>query len=191
MLDETIRQSLAAVLVKDEQFAIATGKDADNGRYRGLVVPPDPTASVQVTDSTLLVDIGRAQAQVEADRAAASEPTVAPGPDGGKSVARGVDYVWSGGPAADGGQLDDESELEDVLARFFGSVRISSDRYARDIGNITREIIDRLAGAGAALDITIDIQATKPEGFNEAEVRTISENASALKFDPNSGFEKN
>lgn len=191
VLDETIRQSLAAVLVKDEQFAIATGKDADNGRYRGLVVPPDPTASVQVTDSTLLVDIGRAQAQVEADRAAASEPTVAPGPDGGKSVARGVDYVWSGGPAADGGQLDDESELEDVLARFFGSVRISSDRYARDIGNITREIIDRLAGAGAALDITIDIQATKPEGFNEAEVRTISENASALKFDPSSGFEKN
>ena len=78
-----------------------------------------------------------------------------------------------------------------MLARFFGSVRISSDRYARDIGNITREIIDRLAGAGAALDITIDIQATKPEGFNEAEVRTISENASALKFDPSSGFEKN
>ena len=83
-----------------------------------------------------------------------------------------------------------ESALEAVLARFFGSVKIDSDRYARDIGNVTREVIDRLAGAGARLDITIDIQATKPDGFDESEVRTIGENARVLKFDPSSGFEK-
>ena len=47
-----------------------------------------------------------------------------------------------------------------------------------------------LAGAGARLDITIDIQATKPDGFDESEVRTIGENARVLKFDPSSGFEK-
>ncbi|MCB1549307.1 MAG: hypothetical protein KDJ41_15955, partial [Hyphomicrobiaceae bacterium] len=58
------------------------------------------------------------------------------------------------------------------------------------IGNVTREVIDRLAGAGARLDITIDIQATKPDGFDESEVRTIGENARVLKFDPSSGFEK-
>ena len=42
----------------------------------------------------------------------------------------------------------------------------------------------------ARLDITIDIQATKPGGFDESEVRTIGENARVLKFDPSSGFEK-
>lgn len=77
-----------------------------------------------------------------------------------------------------------------MLARFFGSVTIDSDRYSRDIGNVTREVIDRLAGAGARLEITIDIQAVKPEGFDEAEIRTISENARVLKFDPSSGFER-
>ena len=35
-----------------------------------------------------------------------------------------------------------------------------------------------------------NIQATKPGGFDESEVRTIGENARVLKFDPSSGFEK-
>lgn len=83
-----------------------------------------------------------------------------------------------------------ESALEAALARFFGSMKIDPDRYSRDIGNVTREVIDRLAGAGARLEITIDIQATKPDGFDESEIRTISENARVLKFDPSSGFEK-
>ncbi len=39
------------------------------------------------------------------------------------------------------------------------------------------------------LEITIDIQASKSDGFDEGEVRTISENARVLKFDPSSGFE--
>lgn len=84
----------------------------------------------------------------------------------------------------------DASPAENVLARFFGSVRIDPGRYARDIGNVTREVIDWLAGAGAKLDIRIDIQATKLEGFDESEVRTIGENARTLKFDPGFGFEK-
>ena len=40
------------------------------------------------------------------------------------------------------------------------------------------------------MKITIDIRAIKAEGFDESEVRTISENARVLKFDPSSGFEK-
>ena len=59
---------------------------------------------------------------------------------------------------------------------------MSADRYSRDIGNVTREVIDRLAGTGAELEITIDIQAKKPMGFDESERRIISENAATLKF---------
>ena len=104
-----------------------------------------------------------------------------------------MDFAWTGAqeatPETDA-LSPAESALEAALARFFGSVKIDPDRYSRDIGNVTREVIDRLSGAGAHLEITIDIQATKPEGFDEAEVRTISENARVLKFDPSSGFEK-
>ena len=70
------------------------------------------------------------------------------------------------------------------MTRFFGQVRLNPERYSRDIGQITREVIDRLAGTGADLDIIIDISARKQGGFTEAEVRTISENTRTLKFDP-------
>lgn len=192
VLDAAIQQALTAVLVNDERFGIAAGKDAETGRYRGLVVPPAPNANIQVTDSTLLVGIDRAQQQVEADHAAAREAAARPAKADGKFPAP-IDIAWVETPHPVTGSNEPspvESTLEAALARFFGSVKIDPDRYSRDIGNITREVIDRLAGAGARLEITIDIQAVKPEGFDEAEVRTISENARVLKFDPSSGFEK-
>jgi len=59
----------------------------------------------------------------------------------------------------------------------------------RDVGQVIREVVDRLHGAGAHLDIAIDIEAHKAEGFTEQEIRTIGENARTLKFDPaNLGF---
>ena len=193
VLDAAIQQALTAVLVADERFGIAAGKDTDTGRYRGLVVPPDSNASLQVTNSTLLIDADKAQEQVDADRAAAREAAAQQADEDGTEAVGPVDFAWTGGPqptAASGALSPAESALEAALARFFGSVKIDPDRYSRDIGNVTREVIDLLAGTGAHLEITIDIQATKPEGFDESEVRTISENVRVLKFDPSSGFEK-
>lgn len=189
VLDRAIEQSLSTVLVENERFAIASGKDTETGRYRSLLVPPNPHLGLQITDSTLLIEIKRAQRQAEADLIAASEEsnTDATSKNSG-APGNGVADVRRAGHT-NAGEME-RSAVEAVLARFFGSVKIDSDRYARDIGNVTREVIDRLAGAGARLDITIDVQATKPDGFDESEVRTISENARVLKFDPSSGFEK-
>lgn len=192
VLDRAIDQSLYATLVGNERFAIASGKDVETGRYRGLLMLPNSSTSIQITDSTLLIETERAQKQADADRiAAAREAAMNAADDGDPAAVRPVDFVRTGNPSAEGDEPSEaESAMEAVLARFFGSVKIDSDRYARDIGNVTREVIDRLAGTGARLDITIDIQATKPEGFDESEVRTIGENARVLKFDPSSGFEK-
>ena len=188
VLDRAIDQSLYATLVENERFAIASGKDVETGRYRGLLMLPNSSTSIQITDSTLLIEIERAKRQAEADRLAAANAAATDGDSAGGGP---VDFVWTGNSSAEGGEPSEaESAMEAVLARFFGSVKIDSDRYARDIGNVTREVIDRLAGTGARLDITIDIQATKSEGFDESEVRTIGENARVLKFDPSSGFEK-
>ena len=193
VLDGAIQSSPTTVLVESERFAIAHGKDAVSGRYRGLVIPPDNGAVIQVTDSTLLVDVKRAEQQVETERAeAARRPENNVTTEARKpSPASSVDYVWMGGaPTVEGGESRGVgSALETVLRRFFGSVKINSDRFSRDIGNVTREVIEHLVGAGADLEITIDIQATKPEGFDETEIRTITENARVLKFDQ-SGFEK-
>ena len=39
------------------------------------------------------------------------------------------------------------------------------------------------------LNVTIEIEATSPDGFDDAKVRTVSENATTLKFEQ-SGFEE-
>jgi hypothetical protein len=43
------------------------------------------------------------------------------------------------------------------------------------------------ATPGAELTVTIEIEATAPGGFDEGKVRTVSENATTLKFEQ-SGF---
>ena len=121
-------------------------------------------------------------------REAAARQAKADGKDVGP-----IDIAWAKMPhpvTGDDEPSSVESTLKATLARFFGSVKIDPGRYSRDIGNVTREVIDRLAGAVARLEITIDIQAVKPEGFDESVISTISENAHVLKFDPSSGFEE-
>lgn len=189
-LDAAILQALGAVLVENERFAIASGKDPETGRYRGLVVPPSPAATIQITDSTLLIKWERAKEQNDSDRAAAAEAVrQTTTEDVGRSQAQDREPTHPKTGVNDEKQSHRESETA-LPGRFFGSVKIDSDRYARDIGNVTREIVDRLAGSGANIEITIDIQATKATGFDEGEVRTIKENARVLKFDPSSGFER-
>jgi hypothetical protein len=46
----------------------------------------------------------------------------------------------------------------------------------------------RLATAGADLEVRLEISATKPDGFGDDVVRTVSENAGTLRFEQ-AGFE--
>lgn len=193
VLDTAIQSAVDAVLVGDERFAIARGKDPDSGRYLDVIVPPVAGRSIQVTDSTLLVEYSKAQAQIEAEQEQARREAeaVAISRNDTPDTGNGDDAV---DPPRTSEPIDPDPEpissVETILSRYFGSVKVDPERYARDIGNVMREVIDRLAGSGAKLEITIDIQASKPDGFDESEVRTISENARVLKFDPSSGFEE-
>ncbi|MBB6333589.1 DUF499 domain-containing protein [Schaalia hyovaginalis] len=209
VLDRAIEHALSdAVLIGDEQFAIAAGKDPESGRYQGLIIPPDTTARIQITDSTLLVDMGRASRQAEEDqrRAAAAQahddPSTSPGQSGSEHTGNGEPGAALPEQGADAGPHSTASSATTAPAtlptptptptpktRFFGSVSVDADHYARHIGSISREMIDFLAASGASLEITIDIQASKPEGFTDVEMRTIKENASVLRFDASCGFE--
>ncbi|HWK76730.1 DUF499 domain-containing protein [Microbacterium sp.] len=189
VLDSALERALSTVLVDGERFAIAAGKDPDSGRYRGLIVPPDHKAALQVTDSTILVDWSKAEEQAVAERAAAARDAAIKAASEGFTPIGPVDFET---PDVTVDVVDDDSALDTAArppVRYFGSVKVDPTRYSRDIGNVTREIIDRLVGAGAKLEITIDIQASKAGGFDEGEVRTISENTRVLKFDSSSGFE--
>lgn len=74
------------------------------------------------------------------------------------------------------------------MAGSYHTVKLNPAKYALEFGQISREVLAQLIGSGADIEITIDIHATKTEGFTDAEIRIISENPNTLKFDPNSGF---
>jgi predicted AAA+ superfamily ATPase len=193
VLDAAIEGALSAITFgtqPDERFAIATGKDADSGRYVGLVIPPDASAHIQVTDNTLLVDWGKAQAQLDAvigqqentdDAGLETSTTGVGGGDSGASTdAQGTFFTSASSSASQA----------PAHTRYFGAVKINSNLYARELASITREILERLAAAGATLEISLEIQAVKQDGFTESEMRTIKENGTNLRFEGSSGFEE-
>jgi hypothetical protein len=72
---------------------------------------------------------------------------------------------------------------------FFGTVRLDPERYGRDINRLYQEVIQHLAAPeGVELEITVEITASKKDGFPDDKTRIVSENARTLKFDQ-FGFE--
>ena len=165
------------LLWEQEGFALADGYDETTGKYRTLVLPTDDV-TVAVTDATLIVQPERAAAQRATEMPAAEAP-VGPGADA--DPASGADP--GSGPESDG-------DLEPLgRTRFFGSKRLQADRYASDFKKLADEILGPLgATPGVTLNVTIEVEATAPTGFDDAKVRTVSENAATLKFEQ-SGFE--
>lgn len=201
VLDDAIRLAIDATLVSGQQFALATGKD-EEGHYQGLILPPSSAATPPVvTDNTLVVKWEVAKAQADAEAELAAQQGSGAGGQGDQAVLRGVPsdgeiFTASrhGEPSTIGTRPSPDAsvgssglsggptvvELPDT--HYTGSVVINSDRYVRMVNNIIEEVIDRLAGSGADLEITMNIHATKPKGFTETEKRIISENSQTLKF---------
>lgn len=77
-----------------------------------------------------------------------------------------------------------------VLSRYHGRVDIDPQRVNKDMGVIVEEVIERLTSQmGCEVDVTLEIEAKRPEGFDESTVRTIGENSRTLKFE-DYGFEE-
>jgi len=77
-----------------------------------------------------------------------------------------------------------------VLKRFHGSVTLDPERVGRDAGRIAEEIVSHLAvQRGAKVTVTLEIEAEIPDGAPDSLVRTVTENARALKFH-DQGFEE-
>ena len=81
-------------------------------------------------------------------------------------------------------------EAPKKLKRYYGRVDIDPKRVNKDMGLIVEEVIERLTSqVGCEVEITVEITAKRPEGFDESTVRTISENSRTPKFE-HYGFEE-
>ena len=198
-------------------FAVASGYDEPSGQYIGLRIPNEDMPP-QLSDTTLLVRPDRAIAQRERDRAeqeaaraaAAAAAAAAAGTDiaGAASGSTGIDPgtvvgpagVPVGGSGSISGAFTPSGSAQPAGAgpaappalrntRFFGTVRLDPERYTRDFGRLYQEVIQHLAAPdGVDLEITVEITASKKDGFPDDKTRIVSENARTLKFDQ-FGFE--
>lgn len=165
-------------------FAFADSWDGD--QYVGLVLPTDQEAPPQLTDGLLLVQPHRAEKQRQ------HEADLYGGRDDGETSHADRDTSTSG-PGTDTGhgnaRRDHDTDAASKPAkprktRFFGTKVLSSDFYSRDFSQLTQEVIQHLAAADDAhVEVRVEITATAPNGFDDSKVRTVSENATVLKFE--------
>jgi len=74
--------------------------------------------------------------------------------------------------------------------RFHGTVRLDSARVGRDASRIADEVVAHLVGqVGAEVTVTLEIEASLPNGASDHIVRIVTENSRTLKFTSH-GFEK-
>ncbi|SFK63495.1 hypothetical protein SAMN05444581_1133 [Methylocapsa palsarum] len=74
--------------------------------------------------------------------------------------------------------------------RYYGTATLDATRVGRDAGRIAEEVIAHLSGlVGATVTVTLEIQASVPDGVPENVIRTVTENGRTLKF-TTQGFEE-
>lgn len=187
VLTGALREFSATMFDPSEVFALASGKDPQTGKYRDIRLPYMSMAGSElpITADTLLIDANVARQQFDEQRAAAESFP------GGEEWP--TDPVQPRVPEPSGNEApqdrDTDVHVQAQPKRYYGTVKLSPATLGRDFMNINREIIDRLQGMGADLEIRLDIQATKPSGFDDMERRVIGENSDTLRF-TQYGFEK-
>lgn len=172
VLDAAVRDVLTELTWELEGFALATGYDEATEQYSALTLPAAGATFGMITDTTLLVDPKRADAQT---------PPETPEQPG----ANATDTTTTSGTAASGrGGPSPEPATGPTV--FHAATSLDPERYARDFGRIAQEIIARLGDA--TVELTVEIRAKNQDGFESDVIRTITENARTLHMDTY-GFE--
>ena len=159
VLEATLKDGVSRLI---PAFAYATGID-DDGKYTGLTMGQPFT--LYFDDKALIVQPETARKQLEAERVI--PPTPPPDNGGGDDPPP---------PPPDPPTIQPKK-------RYYGSVQVDPQRAMRDLSQIADEIIVRLASlSGADVKITVEIESVHGEGFDDATMRTISENSRTLNF---------
>lgn len=184
VLEHAIEDAPHVPMASYEAFAIAERWDQEKGRYLGLVVPPAPGEHIVVSESTLLVHMDVAQRQEEKDRTQVP-PELVHGLNGGNADGHeGVAESREGDAEEAGDGKSGDGAVPPVpqvrQTQMGASIVLPADRPVPPMGDLSQEVLANLLAAGADVHVTVEIQASLPEGFSEQTVRTVRENLNAL-----------
>jgi uncharacterized protein len=169
VLEAAIRDALATL---DPKFALAEAFDKATGKYAGLVWQKAPLAPIPQTALLVRPEVAIAQLRAAGTTPA---PTVQPSEEGAGSVQ----------PTALGPIPNQQPQ------RFYGSVEIDLVRPVKAFEAILNAVVMELQRSkGTKVRMTLEIEADAEEGFSEADIGVIRDNARQLKFKADStGFE--
>ena len=184
VLIQAIRDGLSLLFWANDTFAWADSYDEVAVRYRGL--RGGQVVSLSAESTGLLVKPDVAKLQIDAE-------TIPTGTAGdGATGATESGRPGSDGPAggdSTGGEPLEGDRLPPRPRRFHGTVTLDPTRVGRDASRIADEVIAHLAApVGAVVTVTLEIEASLPDGASEQVVRTVTENGRTLRF-TSQGFE--
>ncbi len=178
VLVQAIRDGVALLTWQSDTFAYAESYDETAARYRGL--RGGQMVSLSAESAGLLVKPAVARRQMDAETSAAA-PGSTPEEIGAR-LPLGVSGPTPAG-AAPGVAAATRPR------RFHGTVQLDPARVGRDASRIADEVIAHLAGqVGTEITVTLEIEASLPDGASDQIVRTVTENSRTLKFTSH-GFE--
>ncbi|MGH9183630.1 MAG: hypothetical protein ACRDZ9_07490 [Acidimicrobiales bacterium] len=172
MLIDAVRQGVALLSWSTDTFAYASAVDQASGRFSGLVAGEHP--AVVLDAESVVVKPAAAAGQMDEVRAAAAAAFEA------RQVAGGTEAT---APRVDAGGTTAEPAGPAAKTRFYGRVSVQPVRMLRDLGDIADAIVAQLGRADAEVAITVEIEASAKDGFDDDVRRTVSENARTLKFE--------
>lgn len=169
-----VADGVGLITWRQDGFAYFDARDEAQERYVGRRA----AEGVTLADATgLLVKPAAAAKQLEAKRQGTGTGTGSPADRPGDS--EGDDYV-----------PEDGESRRTVPRRFHGSVSVDPTRLALQAGEIAEAVVAHLDGLlDASVEVTLEIHADIPGGTPDQVVRTVTENAATLRFDPGAGFE--
>lgn len=178
VLMQAIQSGVNLLNWRSDTFAYAESYDEVAGRYLGLRGGQLVTLTVDSVGVLVKPDVAWRQLEAET-------PTVSVTP----ADEKGDDVAPS--PSTEVGATESISGAAAPARprRFHGTVQLDSARIGRDASRIADEVVAHLAGqVGAAVQVTLEIEATLPDGASETIVRIVTENGRTLKFTSH-GFE--
>ncbi|MCC5805073.1 MAG: DUF499 domain-containing protein [Opitutales bacterium] len=186
LLTDAIRAGFSGESLLCEYFGYADAFDEDTGKYAGLHATTVP--GVVTIGESVLINPDVAMAHLpETSTANPGNTTSATAGAGTPSVPAPRPGTSGKNPGTTGNGAAPPAPLK---TRFYGAVEIPPQRVTSSVQKVVDEVIQHLSAKyGTQLKITLDISAENPEGFDEASVRTVSENANTLGFQPRNGFE--
>jgi predicted AAA+ superfamily ATPase len=172
VLTHAIYEGAGLLTWPSDSFAYAESYDEVAKRYRGLRAGQTVTIAADSTGLLVKPDVARRQMEVEL------KPEQ-PAPVAGLPPST-VGEKRPGTPT---------TAPEIKLKRYHGTANLDATRAGRDASRIADEVLAHLVSQpGAEVTVTIEIEASLPQGASDQLVRTVTENSRTLKFTSH-GFE--